>query len=189
MNRLLRANRSLLLSLRCFHSPKDVAFEKGASYYIIPEIPNEAYLNKVFQLGKLPKQCYFSGNYCFRLGDVAPQDAFHGFSRLLINHQLELSKLSENLKQGKTKPAEFLAELEEILYPVEHAFHSLRTISTYTTDPIWILIIGRLYQKLKTTRRDYLCLDPVIYRALTSTVDENNSIHERGNLTTVRMQQ
>ncbi|KAA3675791.1 oligopeptidase A [Paragonimus westermani] len=109
-----------------------------------------------------------SDDFPSSLTDLTPELAFNGFSRLIIDYQLSLSKLSEELKKGVAQPSfsSVVQSLEEIFYPVEHSFQALRSISTFQTDPIWPLIIGRLFQKLKSSRSEYFGLDAEIYRAL-----------------------
>ncbi|KAF6778254.1 hypothetical protein AHF37_02124 [Paragonimus kellicotti] len=150
---------------RCITHPRDVKFDHGPSYYVIPEIPSEnlKVLPKL-DLEKLPN-----------LTELTPELAFNGFSRLLIDYQLSLSRLSEELKKGIVQPSfsSVVQSLEEIFYPVEHGFQALRSIPTFNTDPIWPLITGRLFQKLKSSRSEYFGLDAEIYRALLITQSTN----------------
>ncbi|KAF5403038.1 Subfamily M3A non-peptidase ue [Paragonimus heterotremus] len=150
---------------RCITHPRDVKFDHGPSYYVIPEIPSEnlKVLPKL-DLEKLPN-----------LTELTPELAFNGFSRLIIDYQLSLSRLSEDLKKGAVQPSfsSVVQSLEEIFYPIEHGFQALRSISTFNTDPIWPLITGRLFQKLKSSRSEYFGLDAEIYRALLVTQSTN----------------
>ncbi|KAF7257540.1 hypothetical protein EG68_05281 [Paragonimus skrjabini miyazakii] len=159
---------------RCITHPRDVKFDHGPSYYVIPEIPSEnlKVLPKL-DLEKLPN-----------FTELTPELAFNGFSRLIIDYQLSLSRLSEELKKGVVQPSfsSFVQSLEEIFYPVEHGLQALRSVSTFNTDPIWPLITGRLFQKLKTSRSEYFGLDPEIYRALliTQSTDTQASQSNKG---------
>ncbi|CAL8077677.1 unnamed protein product [Calicophoron daubneyi] len=149
--------------------PRDVKFEHGPSYYIIPEVPGgKSTVAKCFPLDKWP-----------RIEELTPPDLFNEFSRMLIDFQLSLSKLSENLRKkgvDAAGSATFIHSLEQIIYPMEHAIEITRSISTYSTDPTFALIISRLFQKLQTSWTNYFCLDPEIYRALLTTVSNRKHI-------------
>ncbi|KAG5452819.1 Oligopeptidase A [Clonorchis sinensis] len=163
---VLSSPRLFILPACRFSLPRDVKYDHGPSFYVIPEISGD--LSKgvpTMDFESLPK-----------IESITPDMAFNGFSRLLVDYQLCLSRLSEDVKRGDiplTSNA-LLHSLEEIFYPVEHGFQTLHSILSYSTDPLWPLVLGRLYRKLRTSRTEYFRMDPDIYRALL-TVRANDS--------------
>ncbi|CAH8588140.1 unnamed protein product [Dicrocoelium dendriticum] len=167
----------LAFPLRCISFLRKIKSQHGPSYYILPELPpSNQNASSAFGLNELPSPT-----------SVTPGGAFNDFSRLLVEYQLSLSRLSESLKKGDF-PSSFsiLHALEEIFYPVEHAFQILQSIPSYNADPVWLVILGRLFRKWKNCRADCFCLDPQIYRALlTSLSSQDLTRSEKGLLLTL----
>lgn len=169
--RLFYSRRVLSHCARRLSIMQDSKYDHGPSFYVIPEIPEETcLLQKLECIDALPNS----------FSVISPELAFTGFSRLLIDHQLSLSKLSEQLKKNEESvsgPA-LLTRLKEILQPVEKVFEALNSITLYDNDPMWSLINGRLFQKLTASRTEYFCLDPDIYRALLKLSQDTTGLDE-----------
>ncbi|VDP81524.1 unnamed protein product [Echinostoma caproni] len=170
MLRLLYLRNVALNSIRRLSVPRDLKFDQGPSFYVLPEIPREtSLLQKLTCTDGLPD-----------FYKITPELAFNGFSRILIDHQLSLSKLSEELQKndGSLSGHVILRRLKEIFQPVEQAFEALNSVSLYDNDPMWALINGRLFQKLKSSRAEYFYLDADIYRALLNLSQNPNDLDE-----------
>ncbi|KER23541.1 hypothetical protein T265_08585 [Opisthorchis viverrini] len=164
---ILSSPRLFTLPACRFSLPRDVKYDHGPSFYVIPEISGDLSRGvPTMDFESLPN----------RIESITPDMAFNGFSRLLVDYQLSLSRLSEDIKRGDIRLTSnvLLHSLEEIFYPVEHGFQTLHSILSYNTDPLWPLVLGRLYRKLRTSRTEYFRMDPDIYRALL-TVRANDS--------------
>lgn len=157
----------LAFPLRCVSFLRKIKSEHGPSYYVIPEFPpSDQKASSSFGLNELPSPT-----------SLTPGGAFNDFSRLLVEYQLSLSRLSESLKKGDVHlNVSILHALEEIFYPVEHAFQILQSVLHYNSDPVWLLIMGRLFRKWKNCRADYFCLDAEIYRALLTSLSSSRSL-------------
>ncbi|TNN14153.1 subfamily M3A non-peptidase (M03 family) isoform 2 [Schistosoma japonicum] len=158
-----------LLTLRSFSRPGILYFssyssggsyknEHGSSYYLIPEIPSESYVST-----NILKPLDVSN-----LEELKPDGVFGGVSKLIMNYQVSLSKLSDNIQKGEISKndATIISALEEASFPVEQAFANLNCLNSIKKDPIWGTIISRLYQKLKVARYDYFYRDSSIFEAL-----------------------
>ncbi|KAA0191351.1 Subfamily M3A non-peptidase ue [Fasciolopsis buskii] len=170
MMRLFYSRHVLSHCARRLSIMQDPKYDHGPSFYVIPEIPKETcLLQKLECIDMLPN-----------FSVISPDLAFTGFSRLLIDHQLSLSKLSEQLKKndGSVSGPALLTRLKEILQPVEKVFEALNSITLYDNDPMWSLINGRLFQKLIASRTEYFCLDPDIYRALLKLSQDSAGLDE-----------
>lgn len=183
MMRLFYSRHVLSHCARRLSIMQDPKYDHGPSFYVIPEIPKETcLLQKLECIDMLPKWVIKYGTYIFTnsFSVISPDLAFTGFSRLLIDHQLSLSKLSEQLKKndGSVSGPALLTRLKEILQPVEKVFEALNSITLYDNDPMWSLINGRLFQKLIASRTEYFCLDPDIYRALLKLSQDSAGLDE-----------
>ncbi|TPP59053.1 Subfamily M3A non-peptidase ue [Fasciola gigantica] len=194
MMRLLRSRRLINHSFRHLSISQDSKYDQGPSFYVIPEIPKEtSLLQKLTCVDELPKYVPKHGVYISvrSFDGISPELAFTGFSRLLIDHQLSLSKLSEQLKKndGSISGPALLNRLKDILTPIERVFEALNSITLYDNDPMWALINGRLFQKLANSRTEYLCLDPDIYRALLKLSKDPTGLDEfdKGKLDSYRL--
>ncbi|CAH8874825.1 unnamed protein product [Trichobilharzia szidati] len=144
--------------------------EHGPSYYLIPEIPCESYVSQ-----NILKPLSISN-----LEDLKPDRVFGGISKLIMNYQVSLSKLSDSIQSGKLMKNDttIISALEQASFPVEQAFCNLNCLTSVKEDPIWTLVVSRLYQKLKAARREYLCRDSSIYEALLTLRRTNSSMDE-----------
>ncbi|KAK4475455.1 hypothetical protein MN116_002507 [Schistosoma mekongi] len=158
-----------LLTLRSFCRPGILFFnnyssggsyknEHGSSYYLIPEIPSESYVSK-----NILQPLDISN-----LEELKPDGVFGGVSKLIMNYQVSLSKLSDNIQKGELSKNDttIISALEEASFPVEQAIANLSCLNIIKKDPIWGTIVSRLYQKLIVARREYFYRDSSIFEAL-----------------------
>ncbi|CAH8661430.1 unnamed protein product [Heterobilharzia americana] len=97
-----------------------------------------------------------------------------------MNYQVSLSKLSDNIQRGSLPKNDsiIIFALEQASFPVEQAFCNLTCLTNIKEDFVWTLVVSRLYQKLKTARREYFCRDSSIYDALLTLKRTNSNLDE-----------
>ncbi|CAH8676493.1 unnamed protein product [Schistosoma bovis] len=147
-----------VLSLRSYSPDGRYKSEHGPSYYLIPEIPSESYVSKII----------LEPLNISNLDDLKPDKVFGGVSRLIMNYQVSISKLSDNIQKGELSKNDttIISSLEQASFPVEQAFRNLSCLTTLKNDHIWSLVVSRLYQKFKAARREYFHRDSTICEAL-----------------------
>ncbi|CAI2736747.1 unnamed protein product [Schistosoma spindalis] len=159
-----------VLSLRSYSPDGSYKSEHGSSYYLIPEIPSESYVSKII----------LEPLNISNLDDLKADKVFGGVSRLIMNYQVSLSKLSDSIQRGELSKNDttVISSLERASFPVEQAFRNLSCLTTLKNDHIWNLIVSRLYQKFKAARREYFHRDSTICEALLTLKRSSSKLDE-----------
>ncbi|CAH8599594.1 unnamed protein product [Schistosoma turkestanicum] len=162
--------KRLVTNIRNYNPDASYKNEHGSSYYLIPEIPSESYLSK-----SILEPLNISN-----LEDLKPDKVFGGVSRLIMNYQVSLSKLSDSIQKGEISKNDItiISSLEQASFPVEQAFRNLNCLTTVKNDHIWNLIVSRLYQKFKAARREYFHRDSTICEALLTLRQSSSKLDE-----------